>query len=138
MILQNFTLLTLVICLLTVNVFAQKNTGIQQQAKEVKSVEQPESKVIMHTQQKEVKPLYQRVVKVEAKGKKTTSKATSQPKFGSTARPDIYSNLDANIQKWEQKVATIQANPNHDEKTLIKHKATLERLREIKAQQPED
>jgi len=46
--------------------------------------------------------------------------------------------LDKNIQEWEQKVAAIKADPNHDENTLIKHEATLERLREIKAQQPKN
>jgi len=136
MILQNFTLSILAICMFTVNVFSQKD--IQPQIKEAKSVEQPQSTVIMHTQQKEVKPLYQRVTKVEAKAKKTTSKVSPKPKFGSTARPNIYTNLDANIQKWEQKVTAIKADPNHDENTLIKHEATLERLREIKAEQPED
>jgi len=85
----------------------------------------------MHTQQKEVKPLYQRVTKIEAK---SASKAIAQAKFDSAARPNIYTNLDANIQKWEQKVAAIKADPNHDEKTLVKHEATLKRLREIKAQ----
>ncbi len=133
MTLQNFTVLTLTICLFTVNIFAQKN--IQPQVKEVKSVEQPQSTVIMYTQQKEVKPLYLQVTKVEAK---STSKAVVQPKIGSISRPNIYTNLDTNIKEWEQKVAAIKADPNHDENTLIKHKATLERLQEIKAQQPED
>jgi len=129
---QNFTLLTLAICMLTVNVFAQKNTNIQPQVK----AEQPQSKVVVHAQRKEVKPLYQRVTKVEAKAEKSTSKRVAQPKFGSVARPNIYTNLDANIQEWEQKVTAIKADPNQDENTLIKHKATLERLREIKAQGP--
>ncbi len=133
MILQNFTVLTLTICLFTVNVFAQKN--IEPQSKQVESVEQSQSTVIMHTEQKEVKPLYLQVTKVEAK---STPKAVAQPKIGSISRPNIYTNLDANIKKWEQKVAAIKAEPNHDENTLVKHKATLERLQEIKAQQPED
>lgn len=136
MIQQHFTLLTFVICLLTVNVFAQKNTSIQPQAK---SVEQAQSTVIMHTQKKEVKPLYQQVIKneTETKAEKTTLKAAPKPVFSSVARPTVYTNLDANIQKWEQKVAAIKADPNHNETRLIKHEATLERLRKIKAEKPE-
>lgn len=117
---QNFTLLTLAICMLTVNVFAQKNATIQPQAKEIK-------------------PLYQQVTKNEAatKVEKPTTKVVPQPRFGSIARPNIYKNLDANIQKSEQKITVLEADPNHDENTLIKHKATLERLQKIKAEKPE-
>lgn len=114
---QNFILLTLAICMLTVNVFAQKNANIQP----------------------EVKPLYQQVTKKEAatKVEKSASKVVPRPKFGSIARPNIYKNLDTNIQKSEQKIAALEADPNHDENTLIKHKATLERLQKISAEKPE-
>jgi len=99
-------LLTLVICLLTLNVFAQKNTTIQPQVKSVKSTQQPQSTVIMHTTKKEVTPLYQQVTKseVDTQNKQATpAKIAAQPRFGSVARPNIYKNLDANIEALEQK-----------------------------------
>jgi len=139
MIQQRFALLTLLICLLTLNVFAQKNTTIQPEVKQVKSTEQAQSKVIMHTTKKEVTPLYQRVTKTEAATENkasTPAKIAAQPIFSSTARPNIYKNLDANIQKTEQKIAKLEADPNHDESILIKHRANLKRMQEIKAEKP--
>jgi len=141
MIQQRFALLTLIICLLTLNIFAQENTTIQPQVKEVKSTEQPQSKVIIHTTKKEVTPLYQQVTKseVETKNKQATpAKVAAQPRFGSTARPNIYKNLDANIEALEQKITNLEATPNHDEYTLTKYRATLERLQKIKAEKPAD
>jgi len=131
---QYFTLLTLALCL-TVNVFAQKNTTIQPQ---VKSVEQPQSTVIMHTQRKELKPLYQQVIKNEAgtKVEKTPIAVASRPVFGSAARPNIYKNLDANIERTVQEIARLKADPNHDERIRSKHETNLERLQKIKAEKP--
>ena len=139
MIQQRFALLTLAICLLTLNVFAQENTTIQPQVKQVKSTEQPQAKVIMHTPKKEVTPLYQRVTKtqVDTNNKQTSkSKASIQPRFGSTARPNVYKNLDANIKALEQKIAHLKADPNHDEYLLTKHYANLKRMKEIQAEKP--
>ncbi len=139
MIQQRFALLTLIICLLTLNIFAQKNVNIQPKVKQVKSVEQAQSTIIMHTSKKEVTPVYQRVTKIEAETKNKPaiqSKVTVQPQFSSTARPNIYKNLDANIKKMEQKIATLKADPNHNETTLIKYRATLKRMQEIKAEKP--
>lgn len=139
MIQQRFALLTLAICLLTLNVFAQENTTIQPQVKQVKSTEQPQSTVIMHTTKKKVTPLYQRVTKsqVDTKNKQATpTKVAAQPRFGSTARPNIYKNLDANIEALEQKIANLKADPNHDEYLLTKYHATLKRMKEIQAEKP--
>ncbi len=139
MIQQRFALLTFAICLLTLNVFAQKNTNIQPQVKEVKSTEQPQSTVIMHTTKKEVTPLYQRVTKSETNTQNNqTSKAkvTAQPRFGSVARPNIYKNLDANIEALEQKITNLETDPNQDPYLIEKHRANLERLKEIRAEKP--
>jgi len=139
MIQQRFALLTFAICLLTLNVFAQKNTNIQPQVKQVKSTEQAQSQVIMHTTKKEVTPLYQRVTKKEANNQNkqaSNSKIEAQPRFGSLARPNIYKNLDASIEALEQKIINLEADPNHDSYLLIKHRANLERLKEIQAEKP--
>jgi len=140
MIQQRFALLTFAICLLTLNVFAQKNTDIQLQVKEVKSTKQVQSKVItMHTSKKEVKPLFLQAIKpeVETQSKQATPpKRTPQPRFGSVSRPNIYKNLDTNIEALEQKITNLAADPNHDEYTLMKHRANLERLKEIQAERP--
>jgi|GEM_PF-1121698 len=141
MIQQHFALLTFVICFLAVNAFAQKNTNIQPQVKQVKTAEQAQSTVIMHTTKKEITPLYRQVTKSEAdaQNKQTTQpKLAAQPRFGSVARPNIYKNIDANIEALEQKITHLEADSNHDESTLIKYRATLERLQEIKAEQPEE
>ncbi len=141
MIQQHFALLTFAICFLAVSAFAQKNTTIQPQVKQVKTVEQPQSTVIMHTAKKEITPLYQQVTKSEtdAQNKQTNQpKLAAQPSFGSVARPNIYKNIDANIEALEQKITNIEADSNHDESTLIKYRATLERLKEIKAEKPDN
>jgi len=134
MIQQRFVLLTLAICLLSFNVFAQKNTGIQPEVTSVK--QQPQATVIIHTTEKEVTPLHQRVTKTEVDTQNeqiNQPKTIARPRFGSVMRPKSYANLDDKIEKIEQKITLLEADPNRDETTLVKYYNSLERLQKIKA-----
>ena len=140
MIQQRFALLTLAICLLTLNIFAQKNTNIQSK---VNTTTQPQAKVITHTTKKEVTPLYQRVTKTEpiTRNKQTVQpEAIIKPRFGSYVRSrphtDIYANLDTRIETVQQTITNLEADPNHDEKVLAKYRTTLQRLQKLKAEKP--
>jgi len=136
MIQQRFVLLTLAICLLTISVFAQKNTNIQS---EVKPVEQPQATITRHTTKKKVTPLYQRVTKTEVgtQNKQVRqSKAVVKPRFGSVVRPNIYTHLDEKIESVKQQIVALETDPNHDEIILKKYRASLKRMQKIKAEKP--